>query len=461
MMKIKILRRYDVSPPANSVSPTALPLTFFDIPFLPCCPVQRLFFYESSQSSPSFAQATLPLLLRSLSLCLRRFFPFAASLVLPLAPPLKPHILYSDGDSLSLTVAESPADFAELVSDEAREATLIHPLLPQLRPPQVSNGTRVEPIMAIQVTLFPNKGICIGIQFLHVAADGRSFNHFMKSWATIHRCGGGPTCVDPNYSNLNGLEFVFLKDWWSWVASPSPREALLSVGDKVRATFALGKAHIDGLKVQVLSQLENNDIDSELEPIHLSTFVVTCAFIWVCMIKSKEKEHELHDQSSSESVKDKLCYFCFVEDCRNRLAYSIPSTYFGNCLGIHCLSEKRNALLDISGITHTARSIGRTIKEVKIKGGSIGLGEWIKDRKVIDIEDLVIVAGSPRLKVYDTDFGWGRPTKSNVVHIDSFGAIALAESRNGNGGIEVELALTRTCMEKFITLFEMGLKSIM
>ncbi|KAI6672880.1 hypothetical protein NL676_000786 [Syzygium grande] len=189
MMQIKILHRYDVSPPANSVPATALPLTFFDIPPL------------------------------------RGFFPFAANLVLPLAPPRKPHILYSHGDSLSLTVAESATDFAELVTDEARDATLIHPLVPHLAAPRAFNGAHVGPLMAIQVTLFPNKGLCIGVHFLHIAADGRSFSHFMKSWASIHRSAGDPTCVDPDDSGPfhdrevikepNGIVPILLKDWWS------------------------------------------------------------------------------------------------------------------------------------------------------------------------------------------------------------------------------------------------------
>ncbi|KAL3714835.1 hypothetical protein ACJRO7_006697 [Eucalyptus globulus] len=123
MTKIKILHRYDILPPANSVPTTTLPLTFFDIPWLLFSPMQRLFFYDFPQSLESFTQTTLPLLVRSLSLCLRRFFPFASSLVLPLAPPQKPFILYSDSDSLSLTVADSAADFADLVSNEPYDAT--------------------------------------------------------------------------------------------------------------------------------------------------------------------------------------------------------------------------------------------------------------------------------------------------------------------------------------------------
>ncbi|XP_030459514.1 coumaroyl-CoA:anthocyanidin 3-O-glucoside-6''-O-coumaroyltransferase 1-like [Syzygium oleosum] len=474
MVQIKILHGYDISPPANSVPATSLPLTFLDIPWLLCCPMQRLFFYDFPQSAPSFAQTTLPLLIRSLSLCLRRFFPFAANLVLPIAPPQKPYILYSDGDSLYLTIAESAADFSELISDEAHDATLIHPLVPQLPPLCESDGARVGPVMAIQVTLFPDKGICIGVQFLHVVADGKSFTHFMKSWASIHRSGGDPTCVDPDdlspfhdrgvIKDPNGLEPILLKDWWSLVGpspspSPNPSEALLAVADKVRATFVLRKAHIDGLKAQILSQLKNDELDSESDSIHLSTFVATCAFIWVCITKSKGEEHERQDQPSSKTDDDKLCYFVFVADCRDRLEYSIPSTYFGNCLDICFLSEKRNTLLGKSGVLHAARAIGRRVKEIGTRGALRGAKEWIKDFKTADDGDLVAVAGSPRQKVYDTDFGWGRLRKSRMVHIDVSRAISLVESRDADGGMEIGLALTRVGMKKFISLFEKGLKS--
>ncbi|KAF8022379.1 hypothetical protein BT93_F0036 [Corymbia citriodora subsp. variegata] len=474
MMEIKILRRHDVSPPANSVPATALPFTFFDIPWLLCCPMQRLFFYDYPQSPPSFAQTTLPLLLRSLSLCLRRFFPFAGSIVLPLAPPQKPYILYSDGDSLSLIVAESSHDFAELVSDEPRDATLIHPLLPQLPPPRASDRGRVGPLMAVQVTLFPNKGICIGAQFLHVAADGRSFNHFMKSWASIHKSEGDPTCVESDdlspfhdrgvIKDPNGLEPILLKDWWSCVGpspSPSPSPALLAIADKVRATFVLRKAHIDRLKEKILSQLKNDGLNSELDPIHLSTFVVTCAFIWICITKSKDEEHRHRDQSSLERGNDELCYFIFVADCRDRLGYSIPSTYFGNCLDICFLSEKRSFLLGKSGLQLAARAIGRKAKEVGTGAALRGAESWIRKFKIDYNDNIVSVAGSSRQKVYDTDFGWGRLRKSHMVHIDVSSAISLADSRDGDGGMEIGLTLTRVGMDKFTSLFEKGLESFM
>ncbi|KAI3440697.1 SPARK domain-containing protein [Psidium guajava] len=72
MTQIKILHRYDVLPPANSVPATALPLTFFDVPWFLCCPVQRLFFYNFPQSPSSFAQTTLPFLVCVASECFQK-----------------------------------------------------------------------------------------------------------------------------------------------------------------------------------------------------------------------------------------------------------------------------------------------------------------------------------------------------------------------------------------------------
>ncbi|KAK9117685.1 hypothetical protein Sjap_016632 [Stephania japonica] len=50
------------------------------------------------------------------------------------------------------------------------------------------------------------------------------------------------------------------------------------------------------------------------------------------------------------------------------------------------------------------------------------------------------VAGLPKFKVYETDFGWGRPKKVEVVSIEDSGAISLSESRDDDingGGVEV------------------------
>ncbi|XLU75894.1 hypothetical protein S245_034947, partial [Arachis hypogaea] len=57
------------------------------------------------------------------------------------------------------------------------------------------------------------------------------------------------------------------------------------------------------------------------------------------------------------------------------------------------------------------------------------------------------VAGSTRFGVYGVDFGYGRPKKVDVASVDKTGAFALSESRDGDGGVEIALALKKEQME--------------
>lgn len=150
---------------------------------MPIPPVQRIFFYEFSHpntiTTTHFLESLLPNLKQSLSLALQLFYPLSANLRLsPETGEHEPHYV----DSVSLTVAESAAeDFHRLVSNHPKDAKEFHPVVPNL--PTSSS------LLALQVTLFPNSGISIGICLHHVAADGRSLAHFMKSWSSINRTG--------------------------------------------------------------------------------------------------------------------------------------------------------------------------------------------------------------------------------------------------------------------------------
>lgn len=174
---IQVLSQSHVSPPQGSVPDTSLPLTFFDAPWFLCIPIQRLFFYEFPHSTHHFTQTVLPSLKSSLSHTLQIFYPFAANLICP-PPPQKPHILFSDDDSVPFTVAESSADLDRTIGyHHARDVEDLHPFVTELPPARVmeNNNTRVVPLMAIQVTVFPNSGICIGVTFVMLKQmEGRS-----------------------------------------------------------------------------------------------------------------------------------------------------------------------------------------------------------------------------------------------------------------------------------------------
>lgn len=100
------------------------------------------------------------------------------------------------------------------------------------------------------------------------------------------------------------------------------------------------------------------------------------------------------------------------------------------------------------------KAIGNKVRELE-SGALEGAEKWLLDWKEIsELGHLVTVAGSPRLGVYETDFGWGRPKKSEVVQIDVSGAISLAECGDEDGAIEVGLALSRENMDNFNAIFQ-------
>ncbi|KAK8521203.1 hypothetical protein V6N13_077318 [Hibiscus sabdariffa] len=451
---IKIVDRSHVSPPPGSVSSTALPLSFFDFPWLICRPMQRLFFYHSPFSTLHFINSIVPSLKSSLSLSLKTFYPFAASLICPPSPQ-KPHILYTDGDSVPFVVAESCADFDRTIGYHARDVQDLHPLVPEL--PQKDN--RVQPLLALQVTVFPNSGISIGATFCHAAADGRSFNQFMKYWASVFRSDGNSAPAMPflersvvQEKDPCGIESIFLNDWWSCASNWEDDKEQIHrdvFADKVRATFVIGRADIERLKLHVL----NRSIEKRGAGLaRASTFVVACALVWTCLIKAQQL-------GGSHQDADEVYYFCFVADCRNRPELAIPATYFGNCLAICFVQMTGSELVGEDGVLAATKAIGNRVEEFE-KGALRGAEKWI--RNWIEISGtgrLFTVAGSPKFRAYDTDFGWGRPKKTEVVHVDASAAIYVGDCRDEDGGIEMGLALKRDEMDAFSGFFHQGLKA--
>ena len=68
------------------------------------------------------------------------------------------------------------------------------------------------------------------------------------------------------------------------------------------------------------------------------------------------------------------------------------------------------------------------------------------------------IAGSPRFELYNTDFGWGKPTKVEMISMDKTGAIRVSESRDDARGIEIGLVLKKHEMEVFASVFAKGLE---
>lgn len=293
--------------------------------------------------------------------------------------------------------------------------------------------------------------MCVGLKFNHVVCDGRGFQHFIKSWASICRTGefqGPLPFLDRGIvEDPNDLKTTFLKAWWDAV-SKDPNPSPPRVCTNQRATFVLSKTTINRFK----SWISKWSTILGLEPLRISSFAAVCAFTWVCIVKSTLEDGTvpLVAEDEDDSDNSQLPHLAFLADCRNRLQTPLPETYFGNCLVGRYVAMEKKVLLGQDGIVLAANAIARKVKELE-NGGT--------ERCMFDQPRMITrrlgvplnVAGSPWLAVYDTDFGWGRPKKSAVVHLSW--SISLAESRDEKGGMEVGVALTKASMDVFASLF--------
>lgn len=168
---------------------------------------------------------------------------------------------------------------------------------------------------------------------------------------------------------------------------------------------------------------------SENRPLRLSSFVLTCAYVWVCLTKARG------DVGSEATV-----HCGFAVDCRSRLDPPVPVAYFGNCIGA-CFARAKGSDIaggDDDGFAVACKAIGREIQRLDDDGGRgalEGADQWLTGFFDVWAQGgrILSVAGSPRLRVYDTDFGFGRPCKVEVRSIEETAAMSLAERRDGGG----------------------------
>ncbi|TKY48812.1 Coumaroyl-CoA:anthocyanidin 3-O-glucoside-6''-O-coumaroyltransferase 1 [Spatholobus suberectus] len=207
------------------------------------------------------------------------------------------------------------------------------------------------------------------------------------------------------------------------------------------------KDDIEGLKRWVLNRWKKNDQEFNT-PRYLSKFVVTCAFVWACLVKTRCRDDEEHDKEE---------YFRFAADCRDRLEDPVPETYFGNCLTLCYAMLKRKDLKGESGFANAVKVIERAVTDMK--------SELFKDaenwresfKKMFVSGSILLVTGSPKFTVYETDFGFGRPTKVEMAH--SFKGMSLAESGYKEGGLEVGLVCRSNEFEYLISVIQQGIEA--
>ncbi|MED6196823.1 hypothetical protein PIB30_050961 [Stylosanthes scabra] len=461
--KVHLIEKCQVGPLPGSVpSPNFVPLSFFDLAML-ICPTscKRIFYYDFPYHKSEFLEKVLPNLKQSLSLALKHFFPLCSNIIFP-PKPQTPHILYSEGDTLTFIVAESTANFNNLASHTPKSITSLDDFVPILPSPStLEDGILLITPMSIQVTILPNYGFTICFNFSHVITDGRGFQNFLKLWSSLcmlkedmFSSKAGllyfSSLTKDNISDPNKLKSIFLEKLWSMPLNRIGQMEMDNFIPKnvanqmVRQTIVLTHDHIANLKKLVSMKCQNLGLGTSL---HVSTFMVTCSLVWVSNIKSKVAELGVDEFP----IEDEDFYFGVLSDCRYLSELKIPLTYFGNCLATAVAVVKRSKLEGENGIFEAAIAIGRKIKELQsepYKGVETLMSMFTSYDATIS-QRILGITGSPKLGSYEIDFGWGKPKLTEILHVNHPGVFSLCPCRDIEGGVEVGIALESSHMDKF------------
>ncbi|XP_068663110.1 coumaroyl-CoA:anthocyanidin 3-O-glucoside-6''-O-coumaroyltransferase 1-like [Aristolochia californica] len=414
---MKVLQKVRISPPAGSVPATTLPLSFFDVCWLPMPPVQYLLFYELPISAREFQLKQFPTLAQALSLSLQFFYPLAGNLTR--SPESEDHVIaYDDENGVRFTLAQSEGDFSHLVADGPRDVTLFHHLVPRLITPE-TEGEKKKPLLALQLTIFPGSGICMGITLHHVVADGSSTFHFMKSWASIFMAGGGDVLVVKRVPLVRPRSAKQIPGGIGETSSHRPACSLLlpslsrrnseterpsvveHAGDGPQPVQIHGRLRVRLVLSRPIARRRSRSRRMEESPFLLGSRLPRAP-----------------EPAGSCSLLRKL----HPTRLRPVDRYRTPSSdRTGHRIGGY--PERRPRLDD--GVLKDAANWTTRCFAFASPGS-----------------DTLTVAGSPKLQIYETDFGWGPPRKVEIVSIESTGAMSLLERRDNEDGLEIGLVGT-------------------
>ncbi|XBI74375.1 hypothetical protein VPH35_067932 [Triticum aestivum] len=422
---LRVLHTALVTPSDDDLPPHSLPLTFFDVKWLRGPPVQRLFLYrlQDHHHHHGNVQQLFSDLRASLSKALNLFYPLAGHVCL--APHTNRYeLFYQPGDGVSFTVAEYDADIDDLTSDGPVQVAMLAPLVPSL--------PKGRAVLALQATvLLGGRGLALGVTMHHTAGDDASSTHLLHTWAAL--CNGAvemppPPVLDHTLvADPRGLYHIYCQ------GMPSGGNEIEFVttsvssvpDDQLVATLTLSQEILTAIKDALAGEATRHGAP----PRRCSSTLAAYSFIWSCYYRAKQEQ---------EQSQAKTTHFLFSVDHRARLKPPLPATYFGNCsipaIAVACHDELTAS--GTGGLFRAFTAIANALEEVVGEGSQErwdGCGKRVMEAAKAG---MMFVVGSPRFRVYQVDFGFGRPAKVVAVSGAMPGAMPVADARNGDGGVE-------------------------
>ncbi|KAL9251793.1 BAHD acyltransferase DCR-like protein [Drosera capensis] len=426
-LKVKETKKYNVQP-RKKIGRKECQLVTFDLPYLAFYYNQKLLFYKGGKY-----EEIVERLKDGLSTVLEEFYPLAGK-------------IGNDDDGVFKVEYDDDMEGVEIVEAIAGEDVGVDDLvvkddmfgLKALLPNnEILNLEGLHrPLLAVQITKLRD-GVALGLAFNHAVLDGTSTWHFMSSWAMISSGATAAVSVPPLHDRTKSRNTRVPLD----LSQPPPPPE--SNGNSTAAApqplrvrvFRFSESAIATLKLN-LNKGTSNSADSK----PFSTFQSLSIHIWRAVTHAR-----------SLAPTDPTVFTVFA-DCRHRVSPPMPPSYFGNLIQAIFTGTAAGLLLG-NPAAFGADLIRSAIEAHDASAIEKRNSEWEKSPVIFQYKDAgvncVAVGSSPRFRVYDVDFGFGKPESVRSGGNNRFdGMVYLYQGRNADGAIDVEISLEKGAMER-------------
>uniref|UniRef100_A0A8I6YB92 Uncharacterized protein n=1 Tax=Hordeum vulgare subsp. vulgare TaxID=112509 RepID=A0A8I6YB92_HORVV len=432
--RVRVLDTTHLRPELPPGHATTFKLSPFDTLFLALPPIQRIFFYDDGggASLPPFP-AIIHSLQASLAAILSVFSPLAGRLAAcpdgDLVVDCSPDALCHGIRFVQAEYSGDAADMRRLARDAEHDIEAFVQLVPQL-----AVGRLPAPLLAVQ---------------------------FMRAWAAAWRGGSlaaaglvtPPTfdrAVIMRYPKAEAASRKFAR----LCAPDLPTVNTMPELDwarQSRRTYLLDAGQIQSLKRRIAQQRQSAGTDGENQP-PPSTYVAVASLLWTSMARAKHPD----PAANASDPSDDDAYLLFPADCRRRMRPPMDPGFFGNCVKLCFARGTASKLLcrddDDGALAHAAGALRRAIREQVEEKDPLGDADrWAETYQGIPPERRSQQGSSHRFMAYEVDFGWGQPSRAEIVSMYSPEVAMLVGGPHG--AVEVSVALGRDLIDGFEACF--------
>jgi hypothetical protein len=208
----------------------------------------------------------------------------------------------------------------------------------------------------------------------------------------------------------------------------------VDTAQQIRRTFVLTADRIRSVKQQCVPQ---SGTAGHSEP-PASTYVAISSLVWASLVRAKSMDHA--DDT----------HFLVAADCRRRLRPPPGEGFFGNCIRPCFARANVGELCGEGGVARAAAAIQERVREdlERTSDPLKGMERVLDVVRGIPKERLISVGSSHRFMAYETDFGWGAPSRVELVSMFVPELVTLLGAKEA-GAVQVSVALCRPLMEAF------------